>query len=241
MTDATKCESVPSLLLSLTDGFSKHASIATKYWLSLSIVSILALIPTNNKAELSLPFIGQKTTSQEYYPFAAALISLLVISFGVAQCQLIRTRKYIQRFIKDYKEKCNNDSIFDIQDIFDSIVSPSMFRIAPLSQILFGKHQFYPEAKKVSCPIRSVAFVYYMVLACVRLLIMTVFPAYALIMCFTRGQLFDQSQTPWGLSIYFFWLTGMVSLLILVQVLILDIMYSFQSCKHIFASHEKDK
>ncbi len=81
-------EKIPDFLIQLTDGLSVHVKSATRYWLALALISVITItstIPVEPKNEkevlnIALPFNLGKINKVQYYPFSAALISLLIIS-----------------------------------------------------------------------------------------------------------------------------------------------------------------
>jgi len=58
-----------------------------------------------------------------------------------------------------------------------------------------------------------------------------VFPIYALYISSSGSGLFSTHATHWGIPVYFFWLVSGVALILLVQLLILELVYAFQSFK----------
>jgi len=222
----------PELLKQLADGLSIHTRIAARYWLALALVSAVTVIPTPQKNLLLLPFLSVQAPARDFYAFAFILISLLVIGYGSASCQGIRTRQLAQLFINGCRKEFLHPSGLHIQDVFDCIVSPSINRMAPLAQILQGKQQFF--AKDQSVPRRPTILIgYFTTLRLVGVLAVYVFPGYALVVAFVKSSMYRPSASLWGIPVYLFWLVGIVAILVLVQSLCFDIRYFLESVRRI--------
>jgi hypothetical protein len=231
--------SLPNFFVHLTNGFSTQTKVATRFWTILALVSLLAVMPnhiTNERTgetKVKMPFSIGEVERSDFYPFATLFISILIIGFGSANFQAVRSRRLIQRAI----EALNGDLAFPgnihLQDIFDAIASPSINRIAPLAQILQGKFQFYPESKNCPKTRTLLSTIYYFLLKAVTILVMYIFPAYALINSFVLGELFDWNARPWKIHIIFFWFISLMALLILFQLFISDIFFIKRALKRI--------
>ena len=233
--------SVPDILRQLSAGFSTQVKVATKYWLALAVVSTLIVMATPRNGELTLPFFSISVFIGDFYPFVFILLSLLVIGYGSAHSQGIRTRMLIQRYIDSSSEKFLSNGDLHLQDVFDSLVVPSINRIAPLAQILQGKNQFYSRIPTRSTWRSILLGGYFAVLRFVGLLAIEIFPAYALIVSLYKGKLFSSDATPLNIPIYFFWFVGAVAFLVLIQMFILDISYSITSLNRICNCQSKKR
>ena len=228
-----RSSSVPDIFRQLSEGCSTQVKVATKYWLALAIASTFAVMPTPKDGQLALPLFSITVSMGDFYPFVFLLISVLVLGYGSANCQAIRTRRLIQRYIDNSSEKFFSNGEIHLQDLFDSIVSPSINRVAPLAQILQGKDQFYSRtASRPTCKSILLA-AYFAVLRLAGLLAIEIFPAYALIVSARKGSLFFSDVTPLNVPIYFFWFFGGLAFLILIETLYFDISYSIRSLKRI--------
>ena len=232
-TASNSSNSVPEILKQLSQGFSTQAKVAAKYWIALAIASTLTVMATPKEGYLTLPFFSVSVTIGDFYPFVFILLSLLVIGYGSANSQAIRTRILIQRYIDNSAHKFISDADIHVQDLFDSTISPSLARVAPLAQILLGKNQFYSRTSTPPTWKSIVLGGYFAVLRVVGLLAIEVFPAYALIVSVNKGNLSSPAATPLNIPVYFFWFVGGVAFLILIQTFILDISYAIRSVRRI--------
>jgi hypothetical protein len=239
-TDSTP--TVPDLLGRLAEGFSQQNRIATSYWIALAIVAALSLIPSPLSGKIALPFLSVEVSTADFYPFATILISLLIVGYGSSNVQVTRTRRLVHKYL-DSKRKSGEEFIvpatIHLQDVFDSITTPSINRVAPLAQILQGQNQFYPEASKRSLLRSIIASIYFVLLRGVGMLTIEVFPGYALAMAFLKGNLIVPGSNPWGIPVIFFWAVGAVAYIILIQLLVIDVLFGIRSVKRICAGSIK--
>ncbi|HET6456990.1 MAG TPA: hypothetical protein VFI02_21530 [Armatimonadota bacterium] len=225
----------PELLKQLADGLSIHTRIAARYWLALALVSGLTVMPIPDGGSITLPFLSKVATTQEFYPFAFMLISLLAIGYSSASSQGIRTRELAQRLIDNTKDKYLYPFDIHIQDVFDAVVSPSINRMAPLVQILQGKQQFLTR-DSVAQRSRILVF-YFGILRFVAILVVNIFPGYALITAFAKSSMFRLCPV-WGIPVCLFWTVGIVAISVLSQSLCSDIDYFLKSVRRIQGTAE---
>ncbi|MEO6188417.1 MAG: hypothetical protein ABIO82_05730 [Ginsengibacter sp.] len=131
------------LLKELSDGFSTQAKLSNKYWLLLmlsSIVSISHLNNINTTEKIDLPFSLGKVDFIDFNAFVLLMICVTSIAFASAFLQAHRTRKLIQKVIDNKSEDKKYIEKIHVQDIFDSIVTPTFNRVAPIAQFLQGSN-----------------------------------------------------------------------------------------------------
>ncbi|BBO79638.1 hypothetical protein DSCO28_02040 [Desulfosarcina ovata subsp. sediminis] len=234
---------IPEFLIQLTTGLSGHIKSASRLWLGLAIISIVTISFTINTQELreqkinkeiSLPFSLGKIHRNEFYPFSASLLSILIIAFGAAQAQSIRSRKMLNKALREMKTTIKLPGGCDIRDSIDVISVNSINRTVPLAQLLLGKYQFYPEKNHQNCILKIISVLYQIVLKFVSYLVVYCLPGYALFVAFYYGKLFDKTTTLWGLPIIILWFVATVGAVILIQLLLLEILYAVRSVGKIY-------
>jgi hypothetical protein len=244
---AVDMEKIPEFLLQLTDGLSIHIKSASRYWMALALISVITIIstitiqPSTYKHEenatdpsIALPFSLGKIDKTQFYPFSAALISILIISFGSSQAQMIRTRKLINSVLRENNNDTNLPGGIDLRDAFDSISASSINRTVPIAQLLLGEHQFYPAKDNQPKARKVFAVIYQVALKLVSYLVVYLLPAYALYVSFIFGELFCVSNNVFGLPVYFIWFVSLMSMAILFQLLLLELLYAINTVQRIF-------
>jgi hypothetical protein len=229
---------LPEFLVQLTEGFSTQTKIANRFWTALALVCLIAIMPTAStidKTTINMPFGLGDVQRPDFYPLATLFISILIIGFCSASFQAIRTRSLIHRAIESLKRDIVLPGNIHLQDVFDIINHPSIFRVAPIAQVLQGSFQFYPESKK--CPRKRVflSTIYYLFLKVITFLVMYIFPAYGLVNSFLSGGLSSWDADPWKIHVIFFWFPSIMALLILFQLFVSDSLYVTRALKRISA------
>lgn len=205
-------KSIPDYLVKLIEGFSTYAKLSSKIWITIALLSIVTLLP---KIPDKINFFDSIEVENNYiYQFSFIIISILIISFGSVWSQTIRTRKLIQRVIDDTKAEYIFKGNIYLSDIIDGILYPSLARVAPLSQMLQGKHQFFPEAYNISVFKKCFAAFYYLILKAISILLLIFLPGYSLIISFIEGKIYDIGTTTGKIPIEFFWIIGIITFLI---------------------------
>jgi len=223
---------LPDYLIKLIDGCSSYVKISTNFWLVIATFSIITVSPTKTEeTKIEMPFDLGKFDVINFYPFTFVVLSLLIICYGSTLSQAIRGRMLIQRAVDDLKKQKENKDKIDLQDIIDVLNYPTLNRVAPLAQILQGKNQFFTESHNVSKKNRALVGIYYLFLKLVITLIMYSFPGYALSLSFWRSNLYESGI--WTIPSIFFWVLGMVSFFILLQLFIEELKYTFNAYKKI--------
>lgn len=232
---------LPEIFVKLNDGFSVQTKIAWKFWIALAIVSALAIISSYGTGDVTIPFIGEVKRT-DFFPFATILISILLIGYSSAQIQAIRTRRLLQKIIDNTKEEVILPGDVHLQDVFDGITSPAVNRVAPLAQILQGKHQFLPDSD--NCPVILVflSIAYYIILKLITYLVMYAFPALALARSILLGNIFTGDVCPWNVPLFVFKTVSVIALIIALQLLVIDVLYTIRAIrKRIAARFAKKK
>jgi len=201
-------EEIPEFIKQLTEGLSNHIKSASRYWLALAVVSLVtistsitSITPDTStgginpkkaaaiEQPISLPFSLGKIRKNQFYPFSAALMSILIISFGSSHCQSIRSRKLINIALRDTKDLVKLPGGIDLRDAFEAISTNSINRTVPIAQLLLGKYQFYPDKENQPFFQKYLALIYHIVLKLITYLVVYVLPAYALFIAYNEGKL----------------------------------------------------
>jgi hypothetical protein len=223
---------LPDYLLKLAEGFSTQTKTASKFWLVLAIISLIVIMPSQVTTSIKIPFELGTIKQSDFYPFSAFLISVLIIGFGSAHVQSIRSRVLIQRIIDNQKDKYLPGKVH-LRDFIDSIVSPSISRTAPLAQYLRGKHQFFPESTHSPKFINYLSSSAYILLKIATLLVIYIAPTFALFKALINGNLFLLFNHSCGIPNIVFLFISLIALLILLELLSSELLYTITSIRHI--------
>lgn len=238
-TDNDNRKVVPEFIVQLMNGCSVQTRVATRLWVALAFVSLLAIMPNQTgprppiNTKVDLPFSLGKVNRSDFYPFATLVISILIVGFGSANTQSTRSRKLIQKAIVALEDSVDLPGKIYLLDAFDAMTTPSINRTAPLAQNLQGSYQFYPMSQECPASRTLLSAAYYITLKSLSFLVMYCFPAYALISSFQQGGLTSWDARPWNIHVVFFWFAATIALIILLQLFITDILYTKDALKHI--------
>ncbi len=217
---------IPEFLLKIVEGYSTYNKVYIKYWMAIALLSLVIIVSTNtkNKVEVTLPFDIGTLDRDSFYPFAFAILAILVICFGSTFSQSFRSSKLMYRAV----EKLEDDYIFFdriyLRDIIDCLYYPSLTRVAPLSQLARGKYQFFPESKHTPKFLGFITTIYYVLLKIVAISVMYLLPAAALLLSFFKG-IWGKKNALLNIPIFVFWVFGVTSMVILIQLLIEDLSF----------------
>jgi len=216
------------LLKELTVGFSTQARLSNQYWLALMIVSIVSISNLENFDKTGvnyLPFNLGKVGFSDFIAIILLLITALSIAFASAFLQAQRTRILIQKLIDNIPDKDKFIENIHIQDIFDSNVSPTFNRVAPIAQFIQGRNQFFGDKPKKKN--RILATIIYLSLKVATLIIVFIVPLIALYKNFI---LFSNSKiTPsWGLPVFLYWFICGLTAVVFLTMIVSDINYIFK-------------
>ncbi len=202
------------LLYKLTEGFSTQAKNTNRYWILLASASIFSFIAESKCDLIDLPF-GLGSVSQiDFYSIIVFILSVLIIAFASAQLQAYRTRQLIQKLIeKETSNKSEYIDDFHIQDIFESIVTPTINRVGPIAQFAQGRNQFFGD-KKPSKFWRLLSTSLYLILKMVSMMVIYLLPALALI---ESTSFFNQigGSNNWYIPNFVYWIFIIVSFIVL--------------------------
>jgi len=207
------------IILKISDGYSTQSKIANQFWLILVIYCIITLLATGSQANknlIELPFSLGKVKTFDFYQLNIILISILSISFTSAMIQVIRTRKLIQKMIDGLTDK-NIISNIHIQDYLDSTFSPTYNRVAPISQYLLGKNQFFNEGTPNKF-IKNISSIFYVLLKLTTFVVLYFLPFFSLYRCWSfilKNQHSDSEILIYTWVLIFVTLMAFISIVIL--------------------------
>lgn len=176
-------ESKKNLIKELAEGHSKQSKIANQFWLVLMISSVIAFAGNagaNNR--YNLPFTLGEVSASDFYFISLILISITTIAFTSAMIQAIRARMLIQKVIDSLTEKERYVEEIHIQDYLDSILTPTYNRVAPISQYLLGKNQFFGNGKQNKF-LKSIGAIFYIILKLLTFGFIYIIPLLAINKC----------------------------------------------------------
>lgn len=176
---------IPDIIKCLAEAVSLQTRIANRIWMALIFLAAYVLIPRVTDSEkIILPFGLGTVMDKHFYLISYTSLVVLYISFCVAYIQAMRSSILAQKAIAALTDKWQMQNIIHLRDIYDSIRLPSLFRVAPLAQMLLGENQFMASRKPISsikmfCI--QIIFIFLKIFAiCVYLLL----PTYSLYKCF---------------------------------------------------------
>jgi len=234
---------IPDLIIQLSDGLSNHIKTSARYWMALALISVITVISSfpesgnpiiTESNSVSIPFGIGDIDKNYFYPFAVALISLLTISFGAAQAQMIRARKLTNTAIRAIYRDLNLAGGIDLRDALDVINATSINRTAPLAQLILGKYQFYPTKDNQPKIRKFIAVCYQSALKVSSYLVVYLLPLYALYIALVNGGLFNCHGNIIGLPLYFLWVVSGLATFIILQLLYLELHYAVCAIKRIY-------
>lgn len=240
------------LLKELAKGYSVQSKISNTYWLSLIVISVISITTISNTShvgtvenltnKLDLPF-GLGKIEPEIFPLISGImISVLSVVFASVFLQAQRTRKLVQILI----ESISKEDIFihniHLQDLFDSIIEPTLNRVAPISQSILGVNQFFNvenKEKKQNKFYRILAIVLYVFLKIAAILIFFGLPLYSLFV--TAKYIYKKGAiNNWEINTYLFYFFILISLIIFLILIYLDMRYLVTVFKKIWKVEKKN-
>jgi hypothetical protein len=239
MNDNTE-KKIPDFFLKLIEGYSTFNKVYIKFWTTLAIFSIIIIIPTlTEQGKITLPFDIGEFNKEDFYPLGFIIISLLIICFGAAFSQSFRTSKLLYIALEDLKKDFIFNGKIYLQDIVDSLIYPSLSRVAPLAQLSQGKYQFYPQSADIPRYRKVISMIYYIILKTIVITVMHFLPAWALILAFIRGIYYKISNHILNIPVFAYWILGITALIILLQLFLEDLYFMRKVWAHLSKSGKK--
>jgi hypothetical protein len=142
-------EKVTDLVKDLAAAVSTQAQVSNQTWLGLVAVSLIALIPVrggNQTDPREIPLLGIPIPPESFYLVVFGVVVVLTIAFAAAHAQHMRAQTLAVSVIDNLIPASGSSSRVHPKDLFDMLRQPSVNRVAPLAQLLRGKHhQFYSQ------------------------------------------------------------------------------------------------
>jgi hypothetical protein len=216
-----------SLVKDLAEGVSNQAEVANRLWLALITVAGFALIPRiSAQGTIPLPF-GFGDVSPFWFNIVVfPILVVIAIAFSAAHVQQIRAQKRAQDVISAL-EISSADTLHP-RDYFDFLRKPSLTHVASLAQVIRSRQQFFTPHRHLALWRRLLSTAWYGVLKLVSVLIYSLLPILALVYAWLRVP---------GTSGLVRWLAAggsIVALVALVEVLLLDAKYAYDTMKKFY-------
>ena len=210
------------------DGLLYHATTLEPYYLTGK-----ATKNEEKKDEIKVPFI-ENVNVKQFYPISATFICILIILFGIAYSQSIRSRKLLSEMSNSIKLniKSKRGENIDIRDISEILISTSINTTAPLSQSMLGKFQFHHnscEQYKTKSKIlkKKLLYFYDFILKIAMIIVIYGLPISALIKAYTLGDLTNTKDSIIPLA--FTWGLTITSSFVMLQLIISDLYFACAS------------
>ncbi len=182
-------------VINLSKGYSTQAKTTNSFWIVLIISSIIALVGrVDEKNLIELPFTLGKVIPVDFYAISIVLISIVTIVFSAAMTQTLRTRMLVQCAIEQLNENERQIGKVDFQDFFDSMVTPTYTRIAPISQFMLGKRQFFGDGNQNKY-IKALATFLYVILKLTTFVFLYFIPVFVLNKCWKNLHIYTSGAT----------------------------------------------
>lgn len=209
------------LIKELAEGFSRQSKTSNQFWITLiitSIITITAQPDINNLVEL--PFTLGKVKTENFYSIVLILICVLSIAYASAMIQAIRARKLIQKVINNMDKKIYYK--VHIQDVLDCMLIPTYNRVAPISQFLLGKNQFYGELKPKKY-LKILSTIFYVLLKLTTYIFLYIVPVYSMLLSWNKIHIYESDSII--IKPYLLIVLIVISLIVLSIVFIGDLKY----------------
>lgn len=149
------CKEIPEVVKTLAGAVSGATRVQNRYWMALIVVSLYVLIPRSplssaETVKVSLPFGLGDVAHSWFFATSTLILGVLLIVFCAAQVHLVRVLEFTHEILKTRRSAHLAQSKFDERDMLSALLLPSLSRVAPLAQVIKGKHRFFHN--KSDCP-----------------------------------------------------------------------------------------
>jgi len=235
MTDQHEDESTKTIR-DLAEGASNQIKVSNRIWIGLIVLSIFVILPRSHIEGTNLvplPFGLPSLEVTHFYVVSTLLLSVFIIAFCVAHAQSMRALNLAHLVIDQIGDRTVADSAMCQRDLFDILVSPSLARVAPLTQLVSDKYKFSPESCRCTKRWRTLTTLHYVILQTISFVVYYCVPGYALgtalnhyLAAAESGGLFSTKN--------FVSLLAVVAFLALLQMFIFAVMYVVKVIKRYF-------
>jgi hypothetical protein len=211
-------KSVTSVVKELADAVTAQARVCNRAWIALITVAVVVALP---RPENNLPFNLGKVDQGTFYVVGFLILVALAIGFAAARAQLVRSQEIAQAEVEKLVALPRSGTDIHPRDVFDMLL-PSVIRVAPLAQLLTGKHKFFTSEKGAPLGLRCLSTVYYVLLKIVTFFAYFGLPLYA----FRQAYLSVHVTNPFfSIALTAF---GVVAAVALSQVIVVEVRYGWR-------------
>lgn len=164
-----------SIVRDLADAVSIQAQVTNRLWIATMTVAIIGVRPPPRPtipcpgtpatpALIDLPFGLGAAEPAWFYGMTFAMLAILIVAFCSAHAQQLRAYGLSVSKVDSLPKQSEKNGEVTLRDLFDLYQSPSIVRIAPLSQVLlrFGEKWRKPGVIFYSVLKPVAAIVYFM-------------------------------------------------------------------------------
>ena len=205
---------IPDYFLKLVDGCSFYTKLSNQYWIVVAFFSIFAIFPSLKDGYVELPFSLGRYEESVYSEVAFFFVGVSIVCFTATFAQALRARRLVQRAADAIVDQCILPGPVYLQDAMGILLHPSFTRVSPIAHTLQFKKRFFPEAAELPIRKRERGFWFYFGLKMIAVLVVCIFPGFALGYSFYSSLLSDARPS-------YAVLTAMVILLLYSEIALL--------------------
>jgi len=215
----------------LSNGLSIQARATNRYWLILIIVSIISIVNLNasKTEEMPLPFNLGNVNYENFSLIILLMLCASAIAYASAFLQTLITRKLIHKVIDSTPDSDKIVTGVHIKDVFDSIVTHTFNRVAPISEYL----QIREQSLDKSVHIKYLCVITHFISKLISMFITFFIPIYALVMTFKRFVAIE-NQILLGLPVLVYRIVFWVSIIVFSILIASDILYTAKYFKRVW-------
>src|SRR5687768_13152758 len=121
-----------SVVKELAGATSAQSQVANRYWIALSTVAFVAVMPhPQQSGGMSLPLGFGPVEARLFYPAMFGLLVVLMIAFASAHAQQVRVQRLAHRAMDGLGNELLRGTGVHPRDFFDALRLPSVIRLAP--------------------------------------------------------------------------------------------------------------
>ena len=204
------------LIKELASAVSLQTDVSNRSWLTLILVSVVALLPREQATEVSLP-LGLGAVSAPWFHFVMFfLLVILGIGFAAAHAQQVRAERLAYDALKHLVDEPLSALRIRPRDLFEVLRIPSVNYIAPIAQQFRDPHKFDSSAPRPPSWRQPASKMYYVSLKVVSWFVYFGLPLLALWLSFAR--------IPWlGPIHWLLFVAGAISTVPVVHMLLVEL------------------
>ena len=205
----------------LAEAVSTQAKSSNRIWYSLIGVAVLVIFPRTEEIsksgqnKINLPWELGMVDSSLFLPLMFFVFTILMIAFASAHTQTNRAQTLAQKVIDNFKEKELGG--IHPRDLYDFLHIATVNRVAPLSQLILGRNQFWSSQDQTP-PWRRRAFtIHYLIFKLVSAFVYWGIPSICYLLAF--------KSVPSGSFDYLFIISFCVGISAMLTVAYSDLLY----------------